>query len=57
MFEAAGSLNGWFTALRASPVPLHSQLVLALAGNRQLRKLILNSPSHVPFSILPVMAS
>jgi hypothetical protein len=43
-------LDRLFTALRASLVPLHAQLILALARNSQIRELVFNAFSHViPF--------
>jgi hypothetical protein len=46
VLQAAGALRGWFAAFGATPVSLHAQLVLPLAGNRQLRELVLNRSSH-----------
>src|SRR6266849_11039991 len=46
VLEATRALNGWLAAFSAAFVSLHPQLIFPLAGDRQLRKFILNSLSH-----------
>lgn len=59
--QAARALYGRFAAFSAAMFSLHTELVLALPGNRQVRKLILNSFSHglpvVPVPGQPVRAA
>ena len=47
VLEASRALDGWLTAFGAAFIALHSQLVLALAGDWQLGEFVLNSFSHV----------
>jgi hypothetical protein len=46
MLEAARRFDRGFTAFSATLVTLHSELILALPGNRQIRELVSNAVSH-----------
>jgi chromate transport protein ChrA len=50
VFQTTRALNRLLTALRATLVPLHAQLVFSLARNRQKRELVFDAFSHfIPF--------
>ena len=46
VLQTARALSSRLTALCAAAVSLHPQLILTLARNRQVRKLVLNRSSH-----------
>jgi hypothetical protein len=51
VLQTPRALYRGLTALSAAMVTFHPQLVLALSRNRQIRKLIYNSFSHIfPFN-------
>jgi chromate transport protein ChrA len=50
VFQTTRALDGLLTALRATLVPLHAQLIFSLARNSQIRELVFNAFSHfIPF--------
>jgi len=49
MLQAPRTLGRRISALGATLVALHAQLVLALPGNREGREFVLDWFSHVPY--------